>query len=349
MSQNIDGQEINPIRTEVFESFKEFRDNILINDDIACDLPALGGPLHLDGLIYRGLPTNSYTLLPTALRSNNSDKLFKDPDDLYNKYDINQVMAEYVLLHRFYQFANNNGLKVMPSPFINHNYQDIDSGFDIGKLRNAFKKWYPEEFRDLAALAQHYGTPTRMLDWTQDSNVALYFASMGAIDRILNLHQSPLEALKLACNSGEKIVIWALNSRQLQFSKYFRKREEQENFSPLKVVIPSYCDNPNLNAQKGILTFWETEIPPLEAKPTDKRPLDELVIEYSKTHPHGAKINMVKYEMPITECTMIYKYLRKLGYTAARLFPGYAGVSKQIEEDRKFEKLHLIIATIKTL
>lgn len=328
------------ISIKFFKSFREFLDTVLI-DDIIKDYPVYGGPLQPDNYIYRGLATDKYTLVPTALRESNKFKLFKYINDYYdvNDFDVMQVQAEYNLLKKFYQFANNNGLKVKESPFINSDYHDFESGFDIGKLRSNFIKWYPEEFKDLAALAQHYGVPTRMLDWTQDINVALYFAATGAIERVLNSKEL-YTAMIGGKECGEKIIIWAFDCRMLQFSKYFRKKEEQKNYSPLKVVIPSYCDNPNLNAQKGVLTYWETDIPPVKAMRTDRCPLDELISKYCEQNPTGAKISMVRYELPISECTMIYKYLRKQGYTAARLFPGYAGVSKQIEEDRKYEILH---------
>ena len=48
---------------------------------------------------------------------------------------------------------------------------------------------------------------------------------------------------------------------------------------------------------------------------------------------------LYKLEFPVKECVVAYEYLRSLGYTAAKLFPGYDGVVKNMEEDTIFEKV----------
>ena len=36
--------------------------------------------------------------------------------------------------------------------------------------------WLPEDLYDITALAQHYGLPTRLLDWSFEINIAIFFA-----------------------------------------------------------------------------------------------------------------------------------------------------------------------------
>ena len=43
---------------------------------------------------------------------------------------------------------------------------------------------------------------------------------------------------------------------------------------------------------------------------------------------------MIKVQIPSKECVKIIKYLYNTGYNSAKLFPGYAGVVKAIEEER---------------
>ena len=65
------------------------------------------------------------------------------------------------------------------------------------------KHCIPEDLWELAALAQHYGIPTRLLDWTHDLHTALYFA----VESYMKNKYIPEET--------KSIVLWALSYRTL--------------------------------------------------------------------------------------------------------------------------------------
>jgi hypothetical protein len=46
--------------------------------------------------------------------------------------------------------------------------------------KERIKEWPPVSLLSMLALAQHYGVPTRMLDWSLDPYVAAYFAAVSA-------------------------------------------------------------------------------------------------------------------------------------------------------------------------
>ena len=310
-----------------YKSFLEFAKDVLFP----------GGNLYkrLNNFVYRGERTRAYKLLPGALREDNLDKLFchKKPIDNQAQWLTWQVYAEYSLIREFYKVANNGGLKVPRVDAISQNYNDL---FPTElHHRTGVYKWISDDVADLAALAQHYGVLTRLLDWSYDLYVALYFACVGAIKAYEE------EGFK----DDDTIVIWALNANYIQFLQPTTSR------IPLKFVVPPYHDNPNLNAQKGVLSYWEVDVPSHmeQAKElqkgivrlTDRSPLDVLLQAYCDAYP-GKNEDLVllyKLEIPVQESIAVYNYLNNLGYTASKLFPGYDGVVKDMEEKAIFQRV----------
>ena len=175
--------------------------------------------------------------------------------------------------------------------------------------------WIPQDLLETAALAQHHGIPTRLLDWTYDLYIALHFGFRDAIGKEGNL------------------VIWALNKDHLSFLKLTANRVNVE------FITPHYANNPNLHAQQGLFTHWpiavesakrmgESVLSEGRVKLVDRRPLDELIGERLGNEP---EVNIfIRVVLPCSEAIRGCHILDRLGYNIARLFPGYGGVAKQI-------------------
>lgn len=312
------------IKTKRYKSGDEFLSDISYKGEMYQNLKK--------GFVYRGLQSGTYKLIPSVLRHK---LVMRDAagriveDDENSPFDISQSEfvqknVEYLSLRRFFDICDQNGLRLPSVDRIRktlYTHQDIISFFLTGE------DWLPYDLQELAALAQHYGMETRLLDWTTNIETAIYFA----------VHEEPRLSKEEKKELDSKYVaIWILNPM------IFFGAE-----TPLKIIRPPYYGNPNLAAQKGLFTFWNVQglQIPLNNKEKDafeifnrlrnSTPLDEL-IEKECIKQNRKDVVMWKLLIPSKDRKVLYEYIRSKNVNAASLFPGYEGVVKSLKEDRSF-------------
>lgn len=293
--------------------------------------------------IFRGHSTDKYELIPTALRGNlaidsitniesASEEKLKQVAFLAS-IELVQIQEEYKLLQDFFRACDNCGLYI---PHIESLRNSFYPGVD-GETLFLKNKWIPKEYWELAALAQHHGVKTRLLDWTHDIYVALYFAATG-------VYNNPKERFNLitafkARRQGEiyppkyNMEIWAMNI-DVAMAKPMQ--------IPLRIIQPRYHSNDNLCAQKGMFTFWESFYPGLLDKKgkmklnhepkTDRRSLDEQLDSYLREIKAEKRTYLYQITIPQDSSFGIYSHIEKMGYNASTMFPGYDGVAKFLKE-----------------
>lgn len=290
--------------------------------------------------LYRGHYSEKYLLLPYALRPGVMDTFHPEIDYedervfMATQLEISQVLSEYQLLQRFYNLCDKNVLRVPDCPRLR---DSVIKSYDLVSFFGK-EEWLPKDLWEIAALAQHYGIPTRLLDWTVNIKTALYFAIVDYIKPLSleeRLDRNKQLLLKRGVVEDEYCEIWALDTKVVV---------AKEGKLPLQLIRPPYHGNPNLAAQEGVFTLWPISKPRLLMKKDEKMdttrlnqtPLDVLLVKKLEELKALERPYLYRIAFPQSATIELYQYLEREGHTAAKLFPGYGGVAKSIIEVDKF-------------
>lgn len=245
-----------------------------------------------------------------------------------------QFKRETYVLLKFLNYCDRIGLRIQVSEKVRrwlHNF-----------LRYQYEQetiWPEFEFFEIISLAQHYGLPTRALDWSYDYKIALYFAVEDALKK-----------------DSKDCVLWAFNYKLFE-NKYGVNKYYYE-IPKLEIYRPEYNSNPNLNAQQGLFTFWPCTS---DDNLLDDTSFDDLVInelkentridKYDSTKTEYHKIegyegfiipkNVKIFHKFIISSKLKVKILKELyaeGYTNEFIYPSYRGVVDSIRKEVELDE-----------
>jgi hypothetical protein len=176
----------------------------------------------------------------------------------------------------------------------------------------------PKDDFDWLFLMQHYGVPTRLLDWTESPLTALYFAiddiAFDEIDSALWVLK-PIELNKIAkISSDEKNYIPSFDDEYLQNYDVSKMNSIRKvAFSPVATIATR--NNPRIQAQLGVFTIHHL----------DKKPIEDFCNNNE----------VFKYKIPSAAKLNLRKELDLLSVNKFSLFPEIASIGELLKKKLK--------------
>ncbi len=181
----------------------------------------------------------------------------------------------------------------------------------------------PVKYRGMYALAQHYGIPTRLLDWTGKPLVAAYFAAIEPARR-------EIERAPPRDGSDRHLAVWAM---QRHFIDGVCRL-----WSPGAVCVTApTTSNPNLALQAGLFTLVFFSRRP--ARDRDIPTLDDLLrhprnVSKGRLRASLPRPMLYKFTLPHEEARHLLHYLDLHGVNAATVYSGHRAVTDYLLEAR---------------
>ena len=251
--------------------------------------------------IFRGQASDRYKLTPSICRGGIGSFAYRSPHRMFSNSSKGQVNFELDVLKQFLDGCDRSGL-VVPgySEQIKTRLLNEPESFT-----NAFRQPWPQPaLYEILAAVQHYGIPTRLLDWTERSYVACYFAASSA-----NFELDSISA---------KLAIWALST------------EHSRHWKTVEIIRTPGGTSRNQAAQSGLFTTHKVDTFSLPVQDIyQPEALEDVEEIYSTAQ---AVFPLMKLTLPVSEAPELLNLCSKLGVDGSTLFPGYHGVAMMVRD-----------------
>jgi hypothetical protein len=174
----------------------------------------------------------------------------------------------------------------------------------------------PKDSFDWLFLMQHYGVPTRLLDWSENPLVALYFAvssydeHTGKDAALWSLRPSELNKNAGISDADEEYFVPSFEDDELSnYSVEILRQNSRSQLKPLATIATR--NNSRIQAQHGVFTIHHN---------------DKIAIEDV-----GDSSQVIKYVIPDQSRDKMKKQLQVLGFTKFQLFPELASIGDVIK------------------
>lgn len=281
-------------------------------------------------LIYRGQADSSWLLSPNSARGKNNVNIEQQAKD------------EVQLILYFLEYCDNTGIQVPGDLYdLRKNLEDIVKG-------NADKdlyRWPSQKHHDVLAFAQHYGVPTRLLDWSKRSFVSAYFGA----SEVVKLIASEIEK-GTSIDLDRRLAIWILDKNGVDYlnaSTFHKNSSEPTN--PFQIISVPSSTNAHIAAQQGCFSVFrmvhdnneDVKFPECMQPPKFSciKTIDNSNLDYVK-HLH-------KLTLPYRQAHNLLDLCESYNANAASLFPTATGAAYAVIDRANNEIVRKYIKNIR--
>lgn len=253
--------------------------------------------------LYRGVCNQSYSLLPSILRRRN------------DKVQSNEMGSR-----RYTSFVSEKSILTSFK---------VEASVHVNIPENDLLRW--------AEYAQHFGVPTRFLDWTSNPLVALFFACIGDCKEhdgaVWLFNMSNYSNYYLQKNMIDGELPPERTKREIILSHL--EGNSKDEFPIL--YLPLYIES-RMSAQSSYFMVWGAKQEPLEVLLKDHSDM-RLNINTNKIDNEEMQPRTILYKsiVPMKYKQKLLRELDLAGINEKTLFPGLDGVGKYIERKFRFE------------
>jgi hypothetical protein len=267
--------------------------------------------------LYRGISDKTYKLIPSIFRKTH------DIDITINEFIDNAKYTAYTTEKQILQsFIAEACAYIKNDP------------------SNGFYKW--------AEYAQHYGVPTRFLDWSENPLVALYFAckdnkpdykhkgNIGGKDAIVwMLH---LHSYRNFANQINNIILSGDRKKKYSIAETINRIYENEILIEYPMVYQPYYTDLRMSAQSSMFMVWGRKEEPFDSFFTDKNIMRSNE-DKNGVRSFGDQSNEIIFDFHIFASSKqsILRELDICGINEKTMFPGLDGTGRYIEMKYRFD------------
>lgn len=246
-----------------------------------------------DHCIFRGQADSSWKLTPSLFRLN-SERIF-------SKF----LSFEKKLINTFEYYCDTSEISI-PGDSLQRRMKRVEDYHRSFSDTNGFK--FDENDFELLAFAQHYGVPTRLLDWSYQPLVALYFAAIDAL-RLVDQKKEDIKVLQ-----NKKFSIWVVSSELIY------------NCENLKLLEVPASHNNHLSRQAGCFTVVKEFEAPINYMNYSPKTLEEVLVDNNLSR------ILLKINIDLKIATSVIHYCASYGFDGAKLFGGANGAARASNE-----------------
>jgi hypothetical protein len=239
--------------------------------------------------------------------------------------DINAASSTQTL---WYRGASNAGHALKPrlyrSPGDAADLLAVESEM-LAQFRSRSGPLLREEVRTdwgFLFIMQHYGVPTRLLDWSENAFLALYFALSIAASKdyptdaavwVLDPASWNLQTFPGMDSPGR-----ALHAEDSSLNNFSPKRELNSMSGGAAAMFALY-NNPRITAQRGVFTVFGRE---------------NLSMEDMLANGSFADQTLTRLRFPQTALSDLNEQIRVLGFRESMIYPDLEGLASEIRTEK---------------